>query len=113
MRSTRPWVTDLLHEQSPETVGDENDRSCGAFSAGPGALGNQMGKQVQPMVSDPPYRRAVVDVGVVAEGEDPRILHPAWKEVPGPAYRGLFPCVDIMPVKAVHEHNAERCRLAG
>jgi hypothetical protein len=38
------------------------------------------------MVSNSPCRCAVVDVGIVTEGEDPRILYSTWEEVLGPTY---------------------------
>lgn len=60
------------------------------------------------MVPDPPNRCAIVDVGVIAEREDSRILHPAREEIPRPAYGGLLPRVDVMPVKTVHENDAGR-----
>jgi hypothetical protein len=59
------------------------------------------------MISKSPCRCAVVDVGVVTEGEDSRILYSTREEVPGPTYGLLLPCVDVMPVKTMDEHDAE------
>ncbi len=67
------------------------------------------GQQRLRIAPDPGDGRVPVDVGIVAEGQDPYVGENAWEQVLGPADVGclMLPCLQVVAVEPVDQDQTD------